>query len=597
MKNEIQNLIHQSLLSLISNNLIALADEQIPKLDQIKIERCRDKSHGDFATNIAMVIAKRANTTPRDLAEKIVSDVQANAANQLIQKIDIAGPGFINMTLNAAQHTSIIETILNQKEQFGHNDYGQNKKIQIEFVSANPTGPLHVGHGRGAAYGASLANLLSVSGYQVDCEYYVNDAGRQMDILGTSTWLRFLQANGVDIPFPSNGYQGDYILDLIKTIDDSESLPIHSKEQILSDLPQDEIPDAPEKGGDKEAYIDAMIAKAKSLLGEKYEFFFNLAKDDILADIKEDLEEFGVRFNHWYSEKSLMSSKAVDTCITELKENQCTYEKDKTLWFKSTDFGDDKDRVIQRDNGLTTYFASDIAYHEDKFKRGYDELINIWGADHHGYIARVKAALKALKLTPEALQMLLVQFANLYRAGEKVQMSTRSGSFVTLRELREEVGNDAARFFYVMRKCEQHLDFDLDIAKSKTSENPVYYIQYAHARICSVLRQMEDKGIKWEQENAVKSLSLLNEEHETDLLSSLSKYPEMLLSAAKKREPHLIAHYCRDLAHQMHAYYNQHHFIVDDQNLRDSRIALILAVQQVIKNALTLLGVSAPTEM
>jgi arginyl-tRNA synthetase len=587
LKQQLQSLIEQAIQKLIDNETLSVA------MPQVKIDRCRDKAHGDFAANVAMMLAKPAKRNPREIAELIITSI---GENSLISKTSIAGPGFINFTINQSLQTNIIKDIHDKTDKFGcntlgHNALGHKKKIQIEFVSANPTGPLHVGHGRGAAYGATLANILSASGYQVDSEYYVNDAGRQMDILATSVWLRYLQANKIDIPFPINGYKGSYIEDIINSIKDGEiEATIFSSEQVLDGLPVDE-----DKGGDKEVYIDAMIIRAKALLGDKsYNFFFDLAINFILADIKDDLSEFGVNFDHWYSEKSLVERDLVNTGIKKLDDKGYIDTKSKTLWFRSTDFGDDKDRVVQRENGMSTYFASDIAYHMDKFDRGYEKVINIWGADHHGYVPRVKAAISALGSDPDRLEILLVQFANLYRNGEKLQMSTRSGSFVTLRELREEVGNDAARFFYVMRKCEQHLDFDLDLAKSQSSDNPVYYIQYAHARICSVMKQLEDKKLDWDKNV---DLELLIEEHELDLITQLAKYPEMIETAATKCEPHLIAHYLRELANNLHAYYNQHHFIVDDANIRSARVMLILAVRQVLKNGLSLLGVSAPQEM
>ncbi len=584
MKSKIQNILTQALTSIFEKQQLSI------NIPEIKVERCKDKNHGDFATNIAMVLSKQLQTNPRDLATRIIAQIESLS---LIQSLDIAGPGFINIRLNNENLFDHIATILEQGDTYGSNESGGGQRVQVEFVSANPTGPLHVGHGRGAAYGASLANVLRFSGYQVDTEYYVNDAGRQMDILATSVWLRYLQTHGVNITFPVNAYKGDYVLDIVNKVSIAKELAVVSVEDVLAGLPADE-----DKGGDKEQYIDAMIAKAKAILGEPiYQHFFTLAKNEILADIKDDLSDFGVTFTNWYSESSLMKKDNINKCINSLIKADVTYIEKDTLWFKSTRFGDDKDRVITRNNGQTTYFASDIAYHQEKFQRGYDILINIWGADHHGYIKRVKAAIKALDLPSETLHVLLVQFANLFRHGEKVQMSTRSGSFVTLRELREEVGSDAARFFYVMRKSEQHLDFDLDIATSKSSENPVYYIQYAHARICSVQRQLTDKGIVWDKENALSHLAKLEEELELDVISYLSQFPEVIESAGAKYEPHLLAHYLRELAHKMHAYYNKHQFIVDDIELCSARIALILAVKQVLSNGLRLLGISAPEAM
>ncbi|MFK5892286.1 MAG: arginine--tRNA ligase [Pseudomonadota bacterium] len=587
MKQQLEQLLQQAIQQLIDNNSLPVT------MPQIKIDRCKDKSHGDFAANVAMLLAKPAKKNPREIAQLIVSAIGENA---ILTKITIAGPGFINFTLNQSLQYDIVKEIHNKGVNYGCNNMGSGKKIQLEFVSANPTGPLHVGHGRGAAYGATLANLLKASAYQVDCEYYVNDAGRQMDILATSVWLRYLQANKINIPFPVNAYKGTYIQDIILLADKGiKNKSLFSAEQVLKNLPADE-----DTGGDKEIYIDAMIEQAKKLLGDKrYNYFFNLAINYILADIRDDLSDFGVNFDNWYSEKSLVEKDLVKTGIQRLQDKGFIDKINNTLWFRSMDFGDDKDRVVTRKNGQTTYFASDIAYHMDKFDRGYDHVINIWGADHHGYVPRVKAALSALDIDKDRLHILLVQFANLYRNGEKVQMSTRSGSFVTLRELRKEVGNDAARFFYVMRKCEQHMDFDLDLAKSQSSDNPVYYIQYAHARICSVMKQLDDKNINIDIQKDMHNVNLeiLSETHELDLISKLGKYPETIQNAATKYEPHLLAFYLRELANAFHAYYNKHQFIVDNEQLRCARVMLILAVKQVIANGLSLLGVSAPKEM
>ncbi|MFK5983984.1 MAG: arginine--tRNA ligase [Pseudomonadota bacterium] len=601
MKQQLEHMVQQAIQKLIDDNSLAVT------MPQIKIDRCRDKAHGDFAVNVAMLLAKPAKRNPREIAQLII---EAIGENPMLTKTAIAGPGFINFTINQSLQYNIIREIHKKTQQYGANNLGslvdgkvigQPKKIQIEFVSANPTGPLHVGHGRGAAYGATLANLLKVCGYQVDSEYYVNDAGRQMDILATSVWLRYLQANQIDISFPVNAYKGDYIADIAAQLSEDKKVNyLFTAEQVLKDLPADE-----DQGGDKELYIDAMISQAKTLLGQtSYSNIFDLAIQSILADIRDDLAGFGVEFDHWYSERSLVEKDLVNTGVQLLQDKGFIDNKDNTLWFRSTDFGDDKDRVVIRENGQSTYFASDIAYHMDKFNRGYDHVINIWGADHHGYIARVKASLTALGIDKDRLEILLVQFANLYRGGEKVQMSTRSGSFVTLRELRKEVGNDAARFFYVMRKCEQHMDFDLDLAKSQSSDNPVYYIQYAHARICSVIRQLDEKYPDWkstdfDQADYIDNINLevLNEEHELELIAHLGKYPETIASAGAKHEPHLIAFYLRELANALHAYYNKHHFIVEENSIRIARVMLILAVKQVLVNGLTILGVSAPEEM
>ncbi len=585
LKEALQQLISQAIQSLIDSGTLTV------DMPVIKIDRTRDKSHGDFAVNVAMMLAKPARKNPREIASLII---EALPESNFVEKVEIAGPGFINFFVSSDSIQSVVKQVIEQADQYGCSEKGADKLVQIEFVSANPTGPLHVGHGRGAAYGATLANLLKAIGYDVHNEYYVNDAGRQMDILATSVWLRYLESHQVAISFPANAYKGDYIHDIVAEISNEHgNAYIASAADVMSDLPADE----PE-GGDKEVHIDALIVKAKTLLGDnRYRYVFELALNSILDDIRDDLSGFGVNYDEWYSERSLMDKGLVNKGIERLRESDHVYEKKSALWFRSTAFGDDKDRVVQRDNGQTTYFASDIAYHMDKFDRGYEQVIDVWGSDHHGYVPRVKAALTALGNNADDLDVLLVQFANLYRGGEKVQMSTRSGSFVTLRELREEVGSDAARFFYVMRKCEQHLDFDLDLAKSKSSENPVYYIQYAHARICSIFRQLDEKGLSFEKENGLSNLELLSEEHEKDILQQLAKYPEIVNTAATQHEPHLIAHYLRELANALHTYYNAHHFIVDDEKLRNARLVLINATRQVIKNGLALLGVSAPNEM
>ena len=585
MKDALRQLISQAIQSLIDSGTLAVA------MPQIKIDRTRDKSHGDFAVNVAMLLAKPARKNPREIAVLIIEHLPDS---DFVEKVDIAGPGFINFFVTNDSRQSVVNNVLQQGDSFGCSDQGAGKTVQVEFVSANPTGPLHVGHGRGAAYGATLANLLKATGHTVHCEYYVNDAGRQMDILAASVWLRYLEKNDIAIVFPANGYKGDYIQAIVaEIISEHGDAYCASAEQVMSDLPPDEP-----QGGDKEKHIDALIIKAKTLLGDnRYRYVFELALNSILDDIRDDLDDFGVHYDEWFSELSLMDKGLVNKAIERLREHGYVYESEGALWFRSTDFGDDKNRVVQRDNGQTTYFASDIAYHMDKFERGYDQVIDVWGADHHGYVPRVKAALTALDHNADALDVLLVQFANLYRAGEKVQMSTRSGSFVTLRELRDEVGSDAARFFYVMRKCEQHLDFDLELAKSKSSENPVYYIQYAHARICSIFRQLAEKDFSCDEVQGLENLVLLTEAHEQDLLQQLAKYPEVVAVAAGQHEPHLIAHYLRELANALHTYYNAHQFIVDDEKMRNARLVLISAVRQVIKNGLALLGVSAPDKM
>ncbi len=560
----------------------------------IMVDNTRDKSHGDFASNIALTLAKPAGKAPRQLAERICDIIgQLTVTNNRgVEKTEIAGPGFINFFVSSASSFAVVPEILACGDQYGRSKTGKNQKIQVEFVSANPTGPLHVGHGRGAAYGATVADLLEAAGFDVQREYYVNDAGRQMNILATSIWLRYLELQGEPLTFPSNGYKGDYILDIARELSEKYADQFkHSANSVFDSIPADEP-----AGGDKEIHIDALIGRCKELLGdEDYGVVFDLGLDNIVGDIKDDLGGFGVHYQNWFSERSLADS--IDDVIDQLNQSGHLYEQEGALWFRSTEFGDDKDRVVKRDNGETTYFASDIAYHKNKFERGFTQVINIWGADHHGYIARVKAALQALNLNPDNLTVKLVQFAILYRGTERVQMSTRSGSFVTLRELREEVGNDAARFFYVTRKAEQHMDFDLELAKSESKDNPVYYIQYAHARICSVLRKLTEQNATWDREIGLANLDRLTLEHERDLATKITQYPEVLTNSAINLEPHVLTHYLKELAADFHTYYNAHKMLVEDDTLRNARITLSMAVRQVIANGLNLLGVSAPEEM
>ena len=583
MKQTIQDLIAQALADLQQSDVLPINLQT-----DIQVTPSKDRSQGDFASNIAMMLAKAAGKPPRELADLIVMQLGTHEA---IEKVEVAGPGFINFFVPSVTGHSVINDVLQQGESFGASDYGNGEKIQVEFVSANPTGPLHVGHGRGAASGAALANILRCVGYEVQTEYYVNDAGRQMDILGTSTWLRYLELCGVEIDFPSNGYQGDYVWDIAATVHRQHGDRFQvSQQQLMKNVRAD----AP--AGDKEKHIDDLIVNARSLLGEDgYRIIFDQALETLVDVIRNDLHAFGVDFDDWFSERSLSENGHIESAIQRLTENGHTYNMDGAIWFRSTDFGDEKDRVVKRENGQTTYFASDIAYHMNKFDRGFDRVINIWGADHHGYITRVKASLTALGYDAERLEILLVQFANLFENGEKVSMSTRSGEFVTLKQLREDVGLDAARFFYVMRKPDQHMNFDLDLARDESSDNPVYYLQYAHARICSVKRQCEDRGLKLSLEKA--NLNRLDNSHEQHIIKQIGLYPERVLRAAMRREPHILVKYLRDLANQFHSWYNAHQFIVDDVELRDARVALASAVGQVMSNGLGLLGVSAPAEM
>ena len=559
----------------------------------IHLERPKQASHGDFATNLPMQLARALKLAPRVIAERIV---EVLPASPLVSEVTIAGAGFINFALKADAKTRVVNTVLDQGEDFGRSNLGKNAKVLVEFVSANPTGPLHVGHGRGAAYGASLSDLLAFAGWDVTREYYVNDAGRQMDILAISTWIRYLDQHGVTIDYPPNAYQGDYVREMARQLTNAHGDKyVRSKVAVLEGTPG--LPDTSraddEAKTQRELHLDALIANGKKLLGEDWPYVHQHALSEQLADGRDDLDGFGVDFQNWFSENSLFDTGLVARCLEKLDAAGHIYEKNGARWFRSTDFGDEKDRVVQRDNGLYTYFASDIAYHLNKYERGFDRMINIWGADHHGYIPRVKGAVQALALDPAKLDIALVQFAVLYRNGEKASMSTRSGDYVTLRSLRAEVGDDACRFFYVLRKADQHLDFDLDLAKSQSADNPVYYIQYAHARICSLMAQWN--GVEADLKNA--DLALLTNPREAALTAFLERFPEVIDAAARDLAPHQVAFYLRDLAAEFHGYYNAERMLLDDAELTCARLALSVAVRQVIRNGLALLGVSCPESM
>jgi len=582
LKKQLQALLDQSLRVLESEGMVITV-----KQDDIKIEYSRDPLHGDFASNLAMVLAKSCNCNPRELANRITENLPKS---DLIKRTEIAGPGFINFFLNQNSYQSVVLEILEKGETYGNSKIGDNQSTLIEFVSANPTGPLHIGHGRGAAYGAAIANLLKKTGFNIHCEYYVNDSGRQMDILTVSAWMRYLQQHDKEICFPENAYKGHYITDI--------AADLKNKYANKFVTPHKDILDLLDKKEEADIKIDKLIKHCASILGmENYRLILETCLDSILSSIKNDLSEFGVEFNNWYSEYSLLKNNSVNQCIAKLNDRSWVYQKDGAEWFRSSKLGDEKDRVLVRENGQKTYFASDIAYHLSKFERGYKKIINIWGADHHGYIERIKASMKALDYPPEAIRILLVQFATLFRGKEKLQMSTRSGEFITLKELINEVGKDAARFFYIMRKNEQHLDFDLELAKSESNDNPVYYIQYAHARICSVFRQMNEKGYTFFQSKKLSDLSTLTEDHEIKLLRSLAKYPDVIENAAVAFEPHQLAYYLKDLANDFHTYYNVNQILVEDDLIRNARLSLVDATRQVIRNGLLQLGVSSPEKM
>jgi arginyl-tRNA synthetase len=559
----------------------------------IYLERPRDPTHGDFATNLAMQLAKALKKNPREIAGQLLAELPVSA---LVAKAEIAGAGFINFTLDARAKIDVVGAVLVDGENYGRSQLGGARTVQVEFVSANPTGPLHVGHGRGAAYGASLSSLLAFAGWDVTREYYVNDAGRQMDILGLSTWLRYLEQHGVSVPFPPNAYQGGYVRDMAGQMTAAHGAKyVRPADTVTAGMPG--LPDADraddEAKQQRETHLDALIARAKELLGSDWAYVHQHALSEQLADCRDDLEQFGVHFDVWFSEKALYDTGLVARCVDLLEKKGHLYVQNGARWFKSTAFGDEKDRVVQRENGLYTYFASDIAYHLNKFERGFAKVINIWGADHHGYIPRVSGAVKALDLDADKLQVALVQFAVLYRNGQKASMSTRSGEFVTLRELRGEVGNDACRFFYALRKSDQHLDFDLDLAKSQTNENPVYYIQYAHARICSVIAQWDGDLTTLPEAR----LALLANPRELAIANKLAEFRDVIENAARELAPHMIAFYLKDLAGEFHGWYNAERMLVDDVALRDARVALAAAVRQVIRNGLAILGVSCPESM
>ncbi|MFN8767345.1 MAG: arginine--tRNA ligase [Lysobacteraceae bacterium] len=587
MKEHLRELLAQALLDLRRHGRLP-ADLVLP---EVVIDRTKTPEHGDYATNLALLLAKPASLKPRDLAQALVDSLPKS---HHVAKVDIAGPGFLNFHIAQACRLATIRRVFERGEAYGRGEPGSKDKVTVEFVSANPNGPLHVGHGRGAAYGATVANLLEAAGHEVQREYYVNDAGRQMDILAVSVWVRYHELAGVALRFPDNGYKGDYVVEIARKlrakVGDAYK---RSANEVLDGVPADES-----QGGDKEAHVDGLVARAKALLGEAdYRKVFDAGLAWCLADIKDDLKGFGVVHDNFFSERSLMTDGYVQRAIDTLRANGHLYEQDGALWFRATTFGDDKDRVVTRENGVTTYFASDLGYLLSKFERGFDRALYIFGADHHGYIARLKAAAQGLGLDPAKIDIELVQFAILFRGGERVQMSTRAGSFVTLRELREEVGTDAARFFYVMRGNDQHLDFDLDLAKSRSNENPVYYIQYAHARIASIFRQLGDKGLTFNRTAAESARGRLVEPQEQALVTELMRFPEVVQAAAAHRGPQILATWLCDLAAGFHAFYNAQPILSAEEELRHARLGLAAATRQVLANGLSLLGVSAPESM
>ena len=561
MKDAIKKIVVDAAEQAFKNGM--LPSDQIP---DIQIEDTKYQTHGDYSTNFAMVSASIQKMSPRKIAQSLVKEIEADKKGEnrsLVEKVEIAGPGFINFFLSNKAWHPVVDHILDQDKLYGSSNIGNNKKVQVEFVSANPTGPLHVGHGRGAAVGDSVGNILSFAGFDVQKEYYINDSGRQIKTLGTSVWLRLLQKRGEQVDFPEDCYKGDYIKELADKIFEKYG---------------NELTKQDEK--------DAIAVCAR------------FAAKRILQGIKDDLSNFGITFDKWFSEQSLYDSKRVEKAIDEFKSKDLIYKEDGALWFRTMDFGDEKNRVVVRNNGLTTYFASDIAYHMEKYERGFERVIDVWGADHHGYIKRIDASVAASGKKSEQFEVILVQLVNLLRGGKPFQMSTRAGQFVTLKDIVDEVGKDAARFLFLSRSYDSGLDFDLELAKQKNSENPVYYVQYVHARITGILLKAKQENIIRDIDfNRGEHLDLLNEPAEIKLIKILNAFRENVEKSAVTLHPHIIFTYLMNLASAFHGYYNKHKVIGDDMEIVKARLSLVLAVKKVIRNGLTLLGVAAPERM
>ncbi len=578
MKHKIRQLLKLSLDALVTAGEIDA--NAVPA--QIPVERPRRSGQGDYASGIALAMARTTARKPRDLATLIQTNLPLTSQ---VLSTEIAGPGFINFFLSEKALTDVIEEVLEQREAYGSGVIEAPQKILLEYVSANPTGPLHVGHGRGAAFGDALARLLRAAGHRVDTEYYVNDVGRQMDILSISVWIRYLQIQGIDEPLPKSAYQGQYILDIAARFGEQRELQFNSQD----------FPQLAAVGANDDQILDSLIAQIRRWLGkDQFDRLRKFVLDEMVQVIRSDLAKIGVFQDQWFYESQVAETGELEAAIRTLEANGSVYEANGATWFRSSDYGDEKDRVLRRSNGELTYFAPDIAYHLNKLRRGYDLAINIWGADHHGYIARMKAAVKAAGECPERLQIYIVQFAALWRGKEKIPMSTRAGEFVSLEEMTDEIGKDATRFFYAMRKPDQHLDFDLELAKSQSNENPVYYVQYAHARICSVFRQMAERGIQ--RITDCNNASLV-EEVELNLTRQISRFPEVVESAAQGFEPHQVAYYLRDLSTDFHSFYNRVRVLDCEPAIRNARLNLIDAVRQTLVNGLRILGVSAPKSM
>jgi arginyl-tRNA synthetase len=586
MKTQLESLLAQALDTLKSQSLLP-ADAQ----PAIQLDRTRDKAHGDWATNLALVSAKAAGRKPRELAEALVA---ALPASPIVTKVEIAGPGFINFFLSSDSRFESVRQILTDIATFAAPNVGKGEKVLLEFVSANPTGPMHVGHGRGAAYGSALANLLSATGHEVHREYYINDAGRQADVLAVSVYLRYLEACGERVQIPSRAYPADYVKVCGADLFNAEGRRFY---RAYADVTQG-LPDDPDGEGDaikaqKETYLDAIIERVRSLLGDDYRRVQDFGLNAQMTDIRATLDAFNVQFDRFFSERTLAEGGAIEKALDRLRERGHVYEKDGALWLATSSLGDEKDRVLVRENGMHTYFAADVAYHLDKLDRGFDSLIDVWGADHHGYIARVRAAIEALTGQGDRFHVALIQFVTLSSG----RMGKRSGNFVTLKQLIEEAGNDATRFFYLTRSPDQHLEFDIDLARSQTADNPVYYLQYAHARVCSMLRELNERGNSFNQDDGLAALADLPEPAAAELAKRLGSWPETLASAARNKAPQQLTNALRDIAQEFHAYYNAHKILVDDARTRNARLALCVAVKMVIANGLALLGVSAPDRM
>jgi arginyl-tRNA synthetase len=554
MKQTLADILLRALEKAKENNELKLETQPV-----ISLETPKDKNHGDLATTVALTLAKAEGKPPRKIAEIILANISDTEG--IISRTEIAGPGFINFVLRQNQWSKTLFDIESQGPKYGLKNIGKSEKVQVEFVSANPTGPLHVGHGRGAAVGDALANLLSSVGFDVQREFYINDAGRQVKLLAQSIYARYQQTLGNAVAFPEDGYHGEYIAEVAQ-----EFIKLHGNKFL--NKPLEECSQA----------------------------FADFGKETMLADIRKDLEAFNVRFDNWFSEKSLLADNSVQNSIAELRERGYLYDLDGAQWLKSTAFGDDKDRVVVKKDGEYTYLATDIAYHRNKLSRGFTQLVNIWGADHHGYIPRVQAVIQAFGHPKDSLHVLLVQLVAILRHGQPVPMSKRAGNFVTLRDVVQDVGADAARYIFLTRKTDSHLDFDLDIAKEQSRENPVYYVQYAHARISSIFREAETRGIAIPKTDAV-NLDLLDLEEEQNIIKALARYPQMIEDAAREYEPHRLTYYLQDLAGLLHTYYFKHRVITEDRPKTEAKLFLMKQVKTVIASALTILGVSAPERM